>query len=65
MQRYPFGRRYLQVIPRDTIFPEGCSQLSDIEYISIGSGATLGVLRAKRVGGHAIHSIGFPTIDEL
>ena len=52
----------LQVILRDTIiFLEGGGQPSDIEHISTGSE----VLEARRVGGHAVDSIRFPTIDEL
>ena len=56
----------LQVILHDTIiFPEGGGQPSDIGYISVGSGTTLEVFEAKRVGGHAVHYIRFPTLDEL
>jgi hypothetical protein len=33
--------------------------------MSVGSGATPGVFKAKRVGGHAVHSIRFSTLDEL
>jgi hypothetical protein len=33
--------------------------------MSVGSGATLGVFWAKRVGGHAVPSIRLPTLDEL
>lgn len=56
----------LQVILRDTIiFPEGGGQPSDIGFMSIGSDTTLEVFEAKRVGGHAVHSIRFPTLDEL
>ena len=41
----PFERLCSRVILRDTIiFPEGGYQPSDIGYISVGSGATLGVL---------------------
>jgi hypothetical protein len=47
------------------MFLEGCGQVSDIEYMSVGSGATLGVFGVKRVGGHAVHSIRFPTLGEL
>jgi hypothetical protein len=65
MQGTTFGRRYLQVILRDTIFPGSCSQVWETEYISVGSGATLGVFGAKRVGGHAVHPIGFLIQDEL
>jgi len=31
----------------------------------VGSDTTLEVSEAKRVGGHAVHSIRFPTLDEL
>lgn len=31
----------------------------------MGSDATLEVFEAKRVGGHAVHSIRFPTLDGL
>ncbi|KAF9646955.1 alanyl-tRNA synthetase domain-containing protein [Thelephora ganbajun] len=56
----------LQVILHDTIiFPEGGGQPSDVGYISVGSSMTLEVFEAKRIGGHAIHSIRFPTLDEL
>ena len=56
----------LQVILHDTIiFPEGGGQPSDIGYISVGSGTTLEVFEAKRVGGHAVHYVRFPTLDEL
>lgn len=56
----------LQVILHDTIiFPEGGGQPSDIGHISVGSGMTLEVFGARRVGGHAVHSIRFPTTDEL
>jgi len=56
----------LQVILHDTIiFPEGGGQPSDVGYISVGSNATLEVFEAKRVGGHAVHSVRFPTMDEL
>lgn len=56
----------LQVILHDTIiFPEGGGQPSDIGLISLESGATFEVFEARRAGGHAVHSIRFPTIDEL
>ena len=56
----------LQVILHDTIiFPEGGGQPSDVGYISIGSDTTIEVFDAKRVGGHAVHSVRFPTTDEL
>lgn len=56
----------LQVILHDTIiFPEGGGQPSDVGFISIGSDPSLEVFEAKRVGGHAVHSIRFPTLDEL
>ena len=56
----------LQVTLHDTIiFPEGGGQPSDVGYISVGSDASLEVFEAKRVGGHAVHSIKFPTLDEL
>ena len=56
----------LQLILHDTIiFPEGGGQPSDVGFISIGPDATLEVFEAKRVGGHAVHSIRFPTLDEL
>ena len=56
----------LQVILHDTvIFPEGGGQPSDVGYISIGSDTTPEVHEAKRVGGHAVHSIKFTSLDEL
>jgi len=56
----------LQVILHDTIiFPEGGGQPSDVGYISVGSDVTLEVSEARRVGGHAVHSIRLPTMDEL
>jgi len=56
----------LQVILHDTIiFPEGGGQPSDVGYISVGPDTVLEVFEAKRVGGHAVHSVGFPTTDEL
>ena len=47
------------------IFPEGGGQPSDVGYISRGLGTTLEVFEAKRVGGHAVHSVRFPTTDEF
>ena len=56
----------LQVTLHDTIiFPEGGGQPSDVGYISIGPDMTLEVFEAKRFGGHAVHSIRFPTLNEL
>lgn len=56
----------LQVLLHDTIiFPEGGGQPSDMGYISVGSDATLEVFEANRVGGHAVHSVRFPAMDEL
>jgi len=56
----------LQVILHDTIiFPEGGGQPSDVGYISVGSGTAFEVFEAKRLGGHAVHSIRFPTVGEL
>lgn len=56
----------MQVILHDTIiFPEGGGQPSDVGYISVGSDTTLEVFEAQRLGGHAVHSIRFPTLEEL
>ena len=56
----------LQVVLHDTIiFPEGGGQPSDVGYISVGPDMTLEVFEAKRVGGHAVHYVRFPTTDEL
>jgi misacylated tRNA(Ala) deacylase len=56
----------LRIILHDTIiFPEGGGQPSDVGFISVGSDHTFEVFEAKRVGGHAVHSIRFPTPDEL
>jgi misacylated tRNA(Ala) deacylase len=61
-----FDGAVLQVILHDTIiFPEGGGQPSDVGFISVGSDTTLEVFEAKHVGGHAVHSIRFPTLDEL
>ena len=56
----------LQVILHDTIiFPEGGGQPSDVGHISVGSDTTLEVFEARRLGGHAVHSIRFPALEEL
>lgn len=56
----------MQVILHDTIiFPEGGGQPSDVGYISVGSDTTFEVFEAKRLGGHALHSIRFPTLEAL
>ena len=56
----------LQVVLHDTIiFPEGGGQPSDVGFISVGPDTTLEVFESKRVGGHAVHSVRFPTPDEL
>jgi misacylated tRNA(Ala) deacylase len=56
----------LQVVLHDTIiFPEGGGQPSDIGSMSVGPDTTLEIFESKRVGGRAVHSIRFPTLDEL
>lgn len=56
----------LQVILHDTIiFPEGGGQPSDVGFLSVGSDTAFEVFESKRVGGHAVHSIRFQTLEEL
>ena len=56
----------LRVVLRGTIiFPGGGGQPSGVGYTSVGPDMALEVFETKRVEGHAIRYIRFPTTDEL